>query len=156
MPEPATTENDTSGVSIPPPLVYLAAFLLGFGLEALWPVSVYSSKVYPHFGKAIVLAGVFLMIWAGFTFYRHKTSVDYRSPTRTIVQSGPFRLSRNPIYLGLTLICAGMLLPSLWSLVVLPACLLIRRWVIVKEEAYLERKFGEEYDGYKTRVRRWI
>ena len=80
-------------------------------------------------------------------------------PTTAIVVHGPYRFTRNPMYVSLVGLYAGVTLfvNSAWPLILLPAVvLLVQRQVIAREEAYLEAKFGEEYRAYKARVRRWI
>ena len=110
-------------------------------------------------GLAAIVAGIVLMIFAGVQFWRKHTSVIPYSPTTAIIQSGPFRISRNPIYLADTLCYVGVtiLLNTAWPLLLLPLVLVVmHRGVILREERYLEQKFGEEYIDYKRRVRRWI
>lgn len=90
---------------------------------------------------------------------RAHTNIDPRQPTTTIVVEGPYRFTRNPIYLSLTLLYSGLtvLFNALSGLLLLPIALIIlRRGVIEREERYLERKFGEQYLSYKQRVRRWL
>jgi protein-S-isoprenylcysteine O-methyltransferase Ste14 len=87
------------------------------------------------------------------------TPLDVRKPTADIVPSGVFRMSRNPIYLRMLLLCGGVAIAanSLWVLVlVLPFAFILQKGVIEPEEAYLERKFGSKYLRYKAKVRRWI
>jgi protein-S-isoprenylcysteine O-methyltransferase Ste14 len=88
-----------------------------------------------------------------------RTSLNPHHPTTALVLSGPFRFTRNPLYLGLTVFYAGLMLvfELTWGLLFLPIVVwLITIWVIVPEEKYLEQKFGTEYLNYKSRVRRWI
>ena len=90
---------------------------------------------------------------------RARTAFDIRQPTTTIVTDGPFRYSRNPMYISLTLLYMGLavLINSLWILLLLlPVLLVIQNGVVKREEQYLERKFGETYLRYKAQVRRWI
>ncbi len=90
---------------------------------------------------------------------RAGTSPDPGEPTKKIVVDGPFRLSRNPIYLSFTIIYAGItiLTDASWPILLLPAAILVvQRGVIDREERYLEEKFGQEYMQYKARVRRWL
>lgn len=91
---------------------------------------------------------------------RAGTTISVDRPTTAIVASGPYRYSRNPLYVALTLLYLGLgaaALNTLWALVLLPPLLVvIQRGVIEREERYLERKFGEEYRRYKRRVRRWL
>ena len=90
---------------------------------------------------------------------RAGTNVNPRDPTTAIVVEGPFRFSRNPLYLSLILAYLGitLLVNALWPLLLLPPLLVVLHWgVIAREERYLEAKFGESYRVYKARVRRWL
>jgi protein-S-isoprenylcysteine O-methyltransferase Ste14 len=92
-------------------------------------------------------------------FKRHGTPVPTDQPTTALVTTGVYGFSRNPLYLALTAIYLGigLLLPSLLVLaLVVPVLILMHYGVVVREEAYLERKFGEPYRAYKKRVRRWL
>jgi protein-S-isoprenylcysteine O-methyltransferase Ste14 len=100
-----------------------------------------------------------LLAWAIVTITRAGSSVPTNLPTTTIVESGPYRFTRNPIYLGMFLGLIGLALAfdTLWLLLMLvPFALAIRYGVVGREEAYLERKFGDAYRGYRSRVRRWL
>ena len=109
-------------------------------------------------GAAIFAIGFALAIWAIVTMRRAGTQVQTNLPTTAIVENGPYRLTRNPIYVGMFLGLIGLAIGfnSLWILAMLvPFYLVIRYGVVAREEAYLERKFGAVYKGYKARVRRW-
>src|SRR5262249_33561455 len=100
-----------------------------------------------------------LVAWAISTMTRAGSNVPTSLPTTTIVETGPYRLTRNPIYLGMVLGLIGLALAlhSLWlSMTLWPFALVIRYGVVAREEAYLERKFGDVYRGYRSRVRRWL
>jgi protein-S-isoprenylcysteine O-methyltransferase Ste14 len=105
------------------------------------------------------VAGLGLLLWFNTSFSRKGTAVEPWKPTTAIVTTGPYRFTRNPAYLGMALTYVGIALLSsaVWVLVPLPFVLaVIDRGVIAREERYLERKFGEEYLGYKRTVRRWV
>lgn len=149
----------TSGVTIPPPLIYVLGFAAGIGLEALLPSASLQSGMSWSLGGVLLLAGLALAASFLGAFRRARTPVDLRKPTTTIVTSGPYRLSRNPGYLSLTLIYAGVafLSGALWPLAsLIPTLILIDRAVIAREERYLESKFGDEYASYKAQTRRWL
>jgi protein-S-isoprenylcysteine O-methyltransferase Ste14 len=151
-------ERDAPGVIAPPPLIYLAGLAVGFGLEALLP-SASVPVALQWAGCALIVAGVFLAGSFVAAFRRAHTNVDPGKPTTTIVTSGPYRLTRNPGYLGMALAYTGIALLSgaLWPLLsLIPVLLIIDRAVIAREERYLEAKFGSEYVAYKARVRRWL
>jgi protein-S-isoprenylcysteine O-methyltransferase Ste14 len=161
MPEDrAAPQPDHSGVRIPPPLIYAAVFVLGLLLERRWPLPPPSPRA-----VAWVLAGIGLWLWCAISvwallhFFRRKTSAIPDKPTTAIITAGPFRWTRNPLYLSFARGYAGLAfsLDKTWPLLWLPAVLsIIDRSVIAREERYLERKFGEEYSSYKRRVRRWL
>jgi protein-S-isoprenylcysteine O-methyltransferase Ste14 len=151
--------SDSAGVIAPPPLVYLAGLALGFGLEALLPGASLPAVVEWGVGGLLIVAGVTLLLSFNTAFSRRGTAVEPWKPTTAIVTTGPYRLTRNPAYLGMALLYVGIALMSeaLWVLVPLPVVLVaIDRGVIALEERYLERKFGREYLDYRARVRRWI
>ena len=100
-----------------------------------------------------------LIAWAIVTITWAGSNVPTNLPTTTIVESGPYRFTRNPIYLGVFLGLIGLAIAfdNLWLLLMLvPFALVIRFGVVAREEAYLERKFGDDYRGYRSRVRRWL
>ena len=160
-PEARMTETkDNANVVIRPPIALLLAIAAGLVLEWRYPWP----WLPPHWpagwiGAALFAAGLALVIWAIVTFSRAGTQVPTTEPTSTIVGHGPYRFSRNPIYLGMFIVLAGLAvgLDTVWMLAALAAfCLVIRYGVIAREEVYLERKFGRGYLDYKDRVRRWI
>ena len=151
--------KDTAGVIAPPPLIYLSGLAVGFGLEALLPGGSLPAAVRWGGGGVLVLAGAALLASFNTAFTRKGTAVEPWKPTTAIVTTGPYRLTRNPAYLGMTLVYIGIavLANALWVLVPLPVVLVvIDRGVIAREERYLERKFGREYIEYKACVRRWM
>ncbi len=150
---------DTAGVIAPPPLIYLGGILVGAVLERLWRLQLPTRGWGPVVGALLIAAAVVLSAIAVRSFQRAATSPKPHKPTTAIVTSGPFRYTRNPIYLGFTLVHLGIALwsASAWILVTLvPVLALIRYGVIAREERYLERLFGEEYLSYKANVRRWV
>ena len=150
---------DTAGVIAPPPLVFLTGLAVGFGLELLLPSADVPTLLSIAVGVVLVAAGLALLIAFMRAFQRKGTAVEPWRETTAIVTSGPYRFTRNPGYLGMALVYAGIAVASgcLWVLVPLPVVLaVIDRGVIAREERYLERKFGREYLDYKQRVRRWI
>ena len=110
-------------------------------------------------GGAVCVVALALFAWAIATITRAGSNVPTNRPTTSIVDTGPYRFTRNPIYLGMMLALVGLAIAfdSLWPLVTLvPFALVIRYGVVAREEAYLERKFGEVYRRYRARVRRWL
>jgi len=156
------TNSDTSGVRIFPPAIYLAGLAAGFLLFWLWPVhlgppgAVLALRVA---GGLLIAVGLALPLWAAATFHGVGTTVNPTRPTTALAFGGPYRFTRNPMYLGLALLSTGVALVAnaLWPLLALPFVLwIVRRMVIDREERYLDAKFGEEYSEYKKRVRRWV
>jgi protein-S-isoprenylcysteine O-methyltransferase Ste14 len=110
-------------------------------------------------GAMVFVLAVALVAWAIVTMTRVGSNVPTNRPTTTIVEAGPYRFTRNPIYLGVFLGLIGLAIAfdNLWLLMVLvPFALVIRYGVVAREEAYLERKFGNIYRGYRSRVQRWL
>ena len=153
------TDRDISGVVAPPPLIFLAGLAIGFGLEGLLPGTSVPDALAWIAGGVPLLAGLALLFSFEREFHRKQTAANPWRPTTAIATDGPYRLTRNPAYVGMALVYVGiaLLAQALWVLVPLPLVLLIiDRGVIAREERYLERKFGQEYLDYKRRVRRWI
>ena len=142
-----------------PPFVYLCAIALGLLLNFAWPVRLVSAPMSVPLGATLVLVAVALFVYAVRTFRSAGTPVPGNRPTTTIVRTGPYRWSRNPIYLSFSLLQFGVAfwINSLWLLVTLiPAVALMSFVVIPREERYVERHFPTEYLPYKACVRRWL
>ena len=142
-----------------PPLVYLGAIALGLLLHVAWSVRLVSRAVSGLLGGTAVLVAVVLFLSAVRTFRTAGTPVPGNRPTTTIVRTGPYRCSRNPIYLSFSLLQRGVAcwVNSLWLLVTLmPAVALMSFVVIPREEHYLETRFPSDYLPYKASVRRWL
>ena len=142
-----------------PPLVYLCAIALGLLLHFAWPIRLVSRAVSVPLGAAAVLVAVALFFYAVRTFRTADTPVPGNRPTTTIVRTGPYRWSRNPIYLSFSLLQLGVAfwVNSLWLLVTLiPAVALMSFVVIPREERYLKTRFTSDYLAYKASVRRWL
>jgi protein-S-isoprenylcysteine O-methyltransferase Ste14 len=159
VPDVRTAKLDTPGVIAPPPLIYIGGLTAGFLLQALLPSTPVPDVVAWSLGGVLIIAGSAL----GRSFFRALrragTPVSPYSHTTTLVTTGPYRLSRNPGYLGMALAYAGVavLTEALWALVPLVVILIvIDRGVIAREERHLEHEFGEQYQRYKQRTRRWL
>ncbi len=154
-----TDERDNAGVVAPPPLIYIGPLLLGLLLKRKFPVPFLPRSAARILGWPLLLGGISLAGWFFSTMRRADTPIDPREPVSNLATDGPFRYTRNPAYLSMTMIYTGIscLANALSSILLLPAVLLvIQRGVIEREERYLERKFGEEYLHYKEQVRRWV
>jgi protein-S-isoprenylcysteine O-methyltransferase Ste14 len=156
-------EQDAARVRVFPPGVPLVAVLLAVGINRLWRLDLGIGIPVPlryWLGGAIVIgAGVGLGLWSVVLFRRSGHSENPWKPTHAIEESGPFRFTRNPMYLQMVLICIGLSIAMMnwWLLALTPVVMwLLQRFAIRPEEVYLERKFGAAYLAYKSKVRRWI
>lgn len=159
MSELTSARPDSAGVPVPPPLLYVAGFLLGLALELAVPIAAPPLAVGLAAGALGVAAWLALDGFAMLRFRAANTSMVPVRPTSALVTSGPYRLTRNPMYVGMAFLYAGLalLLGVIWALALLPAVLLaVDRIAIAREERYLEARFGEEYREYRGRVRRWL
>jgi protein-S-isoprenylcysteine O-methyltransferase Ste14 len=150
---------DSSGVSFPPPFVYGLGLLAGYLLHRAVPIALVPAGMLRALGWVLVALGALLAAWALAYFARAGQTPDPRRPVKAIVAHGPYRFTRNPMYLAMAVVYLGVtaLMNDFWPLIVFPVVLVIMiRAVIAREEAYLERAFGDEYRAYRTRVRRWI
>lgn len=150
---------DSAGVSFPPPLIYGLGLLAGYLLHRAVPIALVPGATLRALGWVLVALGALLAAWALAYFVRAGQTPDPRQPVKAIVAHGPYRFTRNPMYLAMATGYLGItaLMNDFWPLVVFPVVLVIlTRAVIAREEAYLERAFGDEYRAYRTRVRRWI
>lgn len=155
---PTGRTRKAAGIA-PPPLLYLAGLAVGIGLDALLPSPDLPRTITWIAGVAILIVALCLAAWFFTTFRRAGTPVDVRKPTTTLVTSGPFRFSRNPAYVSLTLLYVGiaLLANAPWAFASLIVVMLaIHHGVIKREERYLEREFGKPYLDYKRRTRRWL
>jgi protein-S-isoprenylcysteine O-methyltransferase Ste14 len=155
------TEEDSAKVGFPPPFIYLGALIAGIGIGLLPGVPSLGLPDGLRYvgGAALLLVGAGLLLAAASRFRSSGTNVEPWKPVSTIVSVGPYRWTRNPMYLGMALVYAGIALAcgSLTALVLLPIVLaIVQTRVIAREERYLETKFGEDYRRYKAGVRRWL
>ncbi|MAG97313.1 MAG: isoprenylcysteine carboxylmethyltransferase family protein [Rhodospirillales bacterium] len=151
--------QDRPGVIARPPLIYLTFLAAGLGLDYGWPAPFMADAARYPLGGALAALGVALAVLSFRRFRGAGTNVQTWKPSTALVIEGPFRFSRNPIYVALTLIyCAiGVAADSGWVLVlVVPLLAVMRYGVIAAEERYLEAKFGDAYRHYKGRVGRWL
>ena len=155
----ASNSADHAGVPVPPPLIYIVLFGLGGALQWLMPFSFL--PIGPARIAALILVGCGLILaaWSAGLFRRAHTNLVPVKPTTALVKSGPYRLTRNPIYLGFLCIyiAAALWFSVIWALILVPPVVLaVQRLAISKEERYLEQKFGDAYRQYCAQVRRWI
>jgi protein-S-isoprenylcysteine O-methyltransferase Ste14 len=153
---------DSSGVRLFPPGVYIGGLVIGYLIEWLSPIPIVPGPLglaLRVLGIAVLLAGAWLMFAALTRFRSVGTSPNPTQPTTALAFDGPYRFTRNPMYLGMALLLVGFAFigNALWPLLaVIPAVWIIQTQVIMREEPYLEAKFGSAYRDYKARVRRWV
>lgn len=158
MSGPGSPSADSAGVRFPPPLIYVASFGLALAAGRVGPVPVARA---PLFAAAVVCAslGFVLVSWSFMSFRIAKTTPFPHRASNALVTTGPFRRSRNPMYLSLALLQLGAAIAvnSLWAILSVPVSIIaVDRFVVPLEERYLERKFGDAYRSYRGRVRRWL
>lgn len=151
--------RDNPGVIAPPPLIFAIMLAMGLLLQRFFPKKFLPRRIGITPGTMCIGFAIGLTL-SGFQAMRNAhTNVDPRQPATTVVTEGPFRYTRNPLYLSLMLVYTGIafLTNALWVILLLPVLLLVMLYGVIKrEERYLERKFGEQYLSYKARVRRWF
>jgi protein-S-isoprenylcysteine O-methyltransferase Ste14 len=148
------------GVRVPPPLLFVGGFAIALFIQRTSPWRLLGGGVArPAAGWTLVIVGLVTMYWGIATFVNAGTAVLPTRPASRLVRSGPYRFTRNPMYLGLTTAYLGgtLVVDSVWPLLVLPIVLgLLYLFVITREERYLSAEFGAEYEEYRSRVRRWL
>ena len=157
--EPSETAADNAGVRVPPPLIFLGFLLAGLWYDSPWLEGRMAGIGVTVAGGVLAALGLALVMISAPRLKKAGTNVEPWKPTTTIITTGLYAYSRNPIYLGMALahggmaICGGSM-AALASLVL--SVLVIQTYVIAREERYLEAKFGHGYTDYKARVRCWI
>jgi protein-S-isoprenylcysteine O-methyltransferase Ste14 len=159
MIRPMAEPFDSPGVRVPPPALYSLAVFGGSLANRWWPLPMNGGAARQAVAWVLAAASVALMVAGIGNFRRSRTSIVPIRPATALVISGPYRFTRNPMYLGLAMltVAVGLFMHNWWPIVLLtPVLLLIRVFVIAPEERYLERRFGADYVGYTRRVRRWV
>lgn len=154
----STESPDIPRVVAPPPLIYALPLVAGLLLHHFRPVHALPPSWARIIGPLCVAFGL-IGLPALLAFRRAGTRPQPWHPATALVMTGPYRFTRNPMYLGFTLLYLGTSLwvNSIWPLLALPVVLVtVQIGVVAREEAYMERRFGDEYRAYKTRVRRWL
>jgi protein-S-isoprenylcysteine O-methyltransferase Ste14 len=159
------TDLNTGGIPdvanlgwVRPPLVYLSSIMAGASLTWLWPLPFALPAAVP-IGSMMVFASILVFLFSVRALRAASTPVRGNQPTTKIVRTGPYRFSRNPIYLSFFVVQLGIALwiSSIWMVVTLiPAAAVVSRVVVPREERYLEARFPSEYPSYKASVRRWL
>ena len=157
--ELSADSTEASGVRVPPPLFYVAGFLIGIGLEAAFPID------RPPVAITVAGSALGLGAWlaldgaAMLSFRRARSSMIPMRPSTALVTSGAYRFTRNPMYLGMAFLYAAiaLVLGLVWPLIVLPVVIAaVDQLVIAIEEAHLVRRFGQPYCDYMRAARRWL
>jgi len=155
--------DETRGVRVPllPPIAFALILVVGVALDCLRPVPLpwISAGLRHLLTAALGLLSILFGGWGLLTLWRRKASPEFERTVQTLVQEGPYRFSRNPLYVALSALLATFagMLDNLWILGGLPLLILyLRRFVIAREERYLRDRFGEAYVDYTRRVRRWL
>ncbi|MFL5481800.1 MAG: methyltransferase family protein [Gemmatimonadaceae bacterium] len=161
MTEPSSihSRSDVPNVLILPPLLYAVALAIGFLLQWIAPRTIMPSNARYWIGGILLASGLFLAMRGRRVMESAGTNVNPTLPSTALVATGPFRFSRNPLYVALTLMYVGLslLANALWVLVlIIPVLVLMHYGVVRREERYLEAKFGEAYRDYRSRVRRYV
>src|SRR3954468_5241315 len=150
---------DSPGVRVPPPALYMLGVLGGYALNRRWPLPLGDSAFVQVLAWGLTAAAVALAVSGVRTFRRSRTSIVPIRPATALVIAGPYRFTRNPMYVAMAAmtIAAGLLVNSWWVMFLLVLVLLIVRvFVIGPEERYLQRQFGADYVAYTNQVRRWV
>ena len=159
---PAPAANpppDSPEVITLPPFIFLGFYVIGYISDRAFPTDF--GTVYGRYvaGGLMLAISAALVVWSVACFVRAKTHVDVRKPATSLITDGPYRLSRNPIYLAMVLFYAGFAVVFSLSItlgLLVPCLALLHYGVISREETYLNRIFGDDYRAYKAKVRRWI
>ncbi len=155
----ARQRADSPGVRIPPPVIYILVFLVGFFLQSRFPLPFLPRPYDIALGIVALAPGAALVISSIATLVRGKGTLNTNGASSELVTSGVYRISRNPMYAGLALVYTGVasLNNMTWSLAFLPLLIIYTQVaVILPEERFLTRHFGDAYRAYMSRVRRWL
>ncbi len=151
--------TDSPGVRVPPPVWFAATFALGLGLHQVIPLG-FEPEFRAKYGAMLMLVTSLVLVGSAVREMRRvKTGLRPDQPATAMVRQGPYRYTRNPMYLGLVIAYTGLSLNFglLWPILLLPVLVwVVQSLVIRAEEAYLQRRFGDEYAEYRRSVRRWL
>jgi protein-S-isoprenylcysteine O-methyltransferase Ste14 len=148
-----------SNKRVMPPVYFFTVLIIMIGLHIFLPASRILSSPYKYFGSLLIICGFVLNIWCSNTFSKAGTPIKPFEQPNHLVTKGPFRISRNPMYLGMVFVLFGvsLLLGTVSPLIAIPVFILVIQKMFIKhEEKSLEQTFDEEYHEYRKRVRRWI
>ena len=146
-------------VHFPPPVLYVLMMGLGYGLQRFIPLPELLLPYHGGLGIVSIAIGFFIIIWSVVEFSHHKTTILPHKASSAIIRSGPFKYSRNPIYVSFSIIQLGVAitLANIWiTLLLVPVILIMKTFVIKREENFLAQEFGQAYTDYQKQVRRWV
>lgn len=145
---------------VPVPWVFVLVYLIGVGTERAWPTHFIDHVPYVGVAGGVAIGiGAAIAGWGLVTFWKAKTTTVPGKTSSQMVTWGPYRFTRNPMYVGLTIAYLGeaLLLRQLWPVVFLPLVIAYVNWIVIPlEESKLQEAFGEQYDRYRSRVGRWV
>jgi len=147
------------GVRVHPPFIFAISILAGIVLNNYWPLAMPYGIHGSLYGGIFIVLVILIAGFSIFEFHRANTDVRPDKPDTALITSGPYRYTRNPLYIGLTLVQISIALwfNNAWVLaLVIPSVIVITQYAITREERYLEKMFGQDYLDYKRRVRRWL
>ncbi|MBS1812356.1 MAG: isoprenylcysteine carboxylmethyltransferase family protein [Acidobacteria bacterium] len=150
------------GVMFPPPILFVFGFSLGLILNRSYSLAILPNEqrgVLLVLGWILLLFGIVMLTTSLLTFFRYRTGIYPNQPARLIVTTGPYRFSRNPMYVALTAAYLGtaMIANILWLLLLLPIIIVVLQVAVIqREEDYLKEAFGKKYEAYCQQVRRWL
>jgi protein-S-isoprenylcysteine O-methyltransferase Ste14 len=154
-------QNDSPGVYIPPPLIYVAIFLAALFVQKEVPIhdALFHLQIARVVGVTLLVIALFFIATSMQKFVKSKNTLMLIRPASSLQTSGIYHVSRNPMYLGLAIVYLGLtcLLGNWWHIILFPILLMIiQGYIISREEKYLMRRFGQEYVNYRSKVRRWL
>jgi len=154
-------KQDSPGVYIPPPLFYILIFIAGVFIQKKIPLNdtLFKSPAINILGIVFFIIALFFSVRSLRQFFKSKNTLILIKPASSLQTDGVYSLSRNPMYVGLTILYLAVtcFLGNWWNIILLPLLLLIvQEYIIKREEKYLDRQFGRQYKGYKLKVRRWL
>jgi len=159
MTDQADAQHGAQVIFIPPPLYYIAGLAGGMAVNSLVAVPLGGRPATWVAGAVVAAVGLALSFTGIAAVIRHRTTIVPHHPVATLLTSGAYRLSRNPMYTGLAIAYLGLalLFGSWWPLVIWPLVIVVVRQLVIRpEEEYLTRRFGQTYTDYQSRVRRWL
>lgn len=153
--------KDNPGIYVPPPMIYALTFVAAVFVHRKIPIndSLFHWQVTKMAGIFFLLLAIFFLIRSLRQFFKSKNTVVTIKPASSLQKDGIYSVTRNPMYLGLAMVYMGIscLIGHWWNIILFPALIVVvQEYIIKREEKYLERRFGQEYLDYKSKVRRWL